>query len=302
MVSPVPCSVGDIKCEDYISSGGEECVVSATLRYSVENTGRTCFDITSLYAKVGNENPRVITLDRINNTNFCPNDVMVFVERRPLDICQYRGLLLPVELKINDDVDASGRLTLLTASPTQAPLSLTKEPSMKTPFSPPMVTSKKPSLIPSAVLIPETNVPSTLDKICSTSPTTVWFLFEPRLCKDSNGWKFQKEGKKLKSRSNKYVSRSKGSLHVKTGCSDKTPVASLSRLLITTYVGSRILYDEIVKEGEEVKISELSGLAKIQVTIFHMHRRRKSQTFTLDYNKATKVGDIFASLRMLNCL
>jgi len=285
---------------------GEECVVSAALRFAVENIGRTCIDITSIDAKVGNESPRDLALNMSNNAMFCPNDVLVFVETRLLDLCQHRGLFLPVVLRINGDFDASGSLSFLTTIPTAAPFSFSKLPSMipaKAPSNPPIESSLIPvrntfSSNPS-VLVPGTNKPSDQNKICFVRPTAVWLLFEPRICKDGNGWSFKKEGRKIKSKSKKHVTRSKGSTKIKTGCIDICPVASSSRLLITSKVGSTLIYDGIVTEGQKIKITDPSaqGLGKVHVHTFNLDGK-KSQSFTFDLSchKPTRVGYVYASL------
>ena len=119
MLSPVPCSVGDISCVEFIAGvEAEECVVSATLRYAVENTGQVCIDVTSLSSKVESNALLDIALSNINR-NFCPNDVLVFPETRLLDLCKNRGLLLPVELKMNNELEAFGDIFLSSRKSTQ---------------------------------------------------------------------------------------------------------------------------------------------------------------------------------------
>jgi len=276
MLSPVPCSVGGISCIEFIAGiEEEECVVSTTLRYAVENIGQACVDITSLSSKVGSDALRDIALGNINRM-FCPNDVLVFPETRPLDLCNSRGQLLPVELKMNNEIEASGKMSFHQASPRS------KTPSLS-PF-------KAPSMVPDTSTPSKTPVSVDPIKVCSVRPSAVWLLFNPGNC-------FQRKARTLKARSQKYRSRSKKGDYFEPGCHDFCPVESSSRIVVTSHVASTLVFDDVLTAGQEFELFDQDGLGRVNFEIFNLDGR-KSQSLLVDLScsKPTRLGHVFASL------
>jgi hypothetical protein len=328
LLSPIGCAVDGIPCSDYFTSINQErideCIVTATFRYVVENIGIACFDIETVQLQFGSEDNQQLSLgDKSIFTNFCPEDMHEFENTQTLDLCKYEGENAQIEISINNEVQATGTLSigqfvlpfpsLLTPMPS---MQLSEHPTRNPDtWNPPTQPQKilSPSKLPAEsnmpVQAPTPEVPYEAPAVltpntgaCDLLPNSASFIFKPRPCRNSNDYqsKSKREKKGLKKRSEKHAGKGRLSSKVKSDCIDYSTVETTSRLVISSDFGSTVLFDGIVTHDEKLAIDNFSHAKNVQVRIYALNddNENLSQSFVLDLSceMNIKYGESFGSL------
>lgn len=291
-----------MSCNAYIDqhiSEESECNVIATFRYAVENIGLACIEIDAARITMGSDGDRDLSLAGVD-VYFCPNDVVVFVEKRSIDLCSNAGQTLQIELKLEDGsntVTADAVLPFNSATTHRpSPMPKTNSPTVAPTKSPIKPATKAP--VSSPVLSPSSQPEKQVSIECTASPNKVWFLFKIKRCEESDNSQFARKRREIK-----VQKPSKGGLSTKfkSNCVDYCPVLPAAKLVVTSQSGSHMFFNDRVYEDEVVEIIPgTATVGTVKVDIYTLGGRI-SQSFTVDLScaKGLWIGDNFGSLELV---
>ena len=299
LLSPIPCSINGISCSDYLtvnnSDRPNECIASATLRYVVKNSGVSCFDLEQVEIQLGDEEKQQLSLGNDGYfANFCPQDVHEFEANHTLDLCRLRRENSQLELFINNDIRATGALSISsffivpeTKAPSPVPTTLLSEQPPRSPNR-----QNAPSEAPK-ILLPSKRPTLSANNVLK-------FKFKPDSCRNVN-YKLKTKSHKraLKKRSDKNAGKGGFSKKTNFDCTDYAPVEATSKLVITNDLGS-VIFDEIVKFEQQIEIKYSSEFDMVQGRIFNLEGGL-CQSFSVDLLSGTNIesGDLFGSLQFV---
>ena len=238
------------------------------------NIGNACLDIRSALITF-QEQTYELLIDDIDKF-FCPQDVVTFIEERPLDLCSLAGNSVFMNLTLisetNDEFSVQSSLTFPALPPVQ------------NPSTSPVYPSPAPYIG------------------CGAMAQRVWFVFESRPCEDSANTQFERRF--LKGSNPKSKGGSSGKF--KSDCIDYCRVSPPAKIVITSLGGSILLYDGIVNTGDKFSIaSGESEFGIIHVHIYNIESNRNAQSFLIDLScdlscdkGVATVGETFGSLKI----
>ena len=301
MVSPVPCFVASVPCNDYIfhscnrNVGFFNAPVMVTLQYAIENIGGTCIDIESASSSIMVDSEQVLDLSLAGiNTQFCGEDDLIFFEQRSLDVCSFAGKLIDIFVRLNSGTNSAVNLDACLSFVTVPTLSSTQPVG-----APTMYPTSYPTLIPT--------LPTLIE--CHDPPRGVWFQFKSRYCHESNTSQFDELGRKGLRRNTKSSSKGGLSTKVKSSCIDYCPVTNPSRVVIASHTGSILFFDKVVLQSEKFAITyeNLSFNSHFGIVNVHIYNTaapfvsKNSQSFTIDLScsKVLYIGETFGSLELV---
>lgn len=261
LLTPVPCFVRGVPCKN-LKVDGDDCEVPVQLEYHLSNTGTSCVTISCITSTF-DEHVQNVSLEGINK-RFCSGEVLVLQDFRSINICQYGGENVPVDVIFNTHFKLEGSVHFPLSFGTAAPTT-TVGPSSSSPTP----TTVKPTAL-----------------LCTIRPRFVSLVFMPKRCVEKEPLTITRKMTVMKKkRSEKRKTSEKKGAKVShkdeapkeesAACHDHSPVKpnTVSRVVVATIPGGDVLFDDLIHAGQTLPLlsPNYTGFRGLSLHIHDVH-------------------------------